>query len=71
MTTDDLTYRAFRAYFRSGGIDQPASHSGEEWSGDKRYVVLRNVRGVLAVYRVRASGTLRREKNWPDDLVGW
>ena len=68
MFTDDLTIRAFRAYFRSGGIDQPANSSGEVVSNGKRYIVLHNIRGVLAVYRVSAAGSLRRLNTWPDDL---
>jgi hypothetical protein len=68
MTTDDLTSRAVRAYFRSGGIDQPSNASGEVVSNGKRYVVLHNIRGVLAVYRVSNAGALRRLNAWPDDL---
>ena len=68
MTTHELTTRAFRAYFRSGGIDQPANSSGEVVSNGKRYVVLHNIRGVLAVYRVSNAGALRRLNTWPDDL---
>jgi hypothetical protein len=67
---DDLTSRAFAAYFRSesGIVDQPANDSGPaEWAG-KQYVVLRNVNGVLAVYRVRNSGALKRLRRWPSAL---
>ncbi len=70
---DDLTARAFAAYFRypdAPMLDQPA---GEPWSGPqdwqgKRYVVLRNSRGVLAVYRVRTSGALKRLVRWPKEV---
>jgi hypothetical protein len=68
MTTDDLTIRAFRAYFRSGGIDQPANSSGPVVSNGRPYVVLHNIRGVLAVYRVSTAGGLRRLTTWPEDL---
>src|SRR4029077_11243262 len=57
---DDLVKRAFAAWFRSGGTDQPSSAAGgiEEHNG-KEYVVLRNVRGVMKVYRVRPDGMLK------------
>lgn len=67
---DDLTKRAFAAYFRyppPGAIlDQP---DGTAWIGEeggKQYVVLGNSRGVLAVYRVRTSGALKRLVRWPE-----
>jgi len=34
-----------------------------------RYVVLRNVRGVMAVYRLRDDGVLTRLKRWPSELA--
>lgn len=70
MDGDDLTRRAFAAYFRTAGpnVDQPASSSGYERVNGRGYVVLRNVRGVLAVYRVRTSGALKRLARWPAAL---
>jgi hypothetical protein len=69
---NELTARAFAAYFRrpTGAIiDQPARDSGPvEWQG-KQYVVLRNTNGVLAVYRVRTSGALKRLRRWPRAIV--
>lgn len=66
---DELTRRATAAYFRSGGTDQPArASSGPEKVGDKEYVVLRNVRGVMAVYRVRNDGKLKGLRRWPAEL---
>jgi hypothetical protein len=68
---DDLTRRAFAAYFRSAdregvvAVDQPAIDSGPVEYQGRTYVVLRNVRGTLAVYRVRTTGLLRRLKRWP------
>ncbi len=48
---DELLTRALSAYFRKGGIDQPSfSSSGLEKIAEKEYVVLRNAKGVLAVY---------------------
>lgn len=60
--------RALAAYFRSGGRDQPSGHPTTEAVDGKEYVVLRNVRGILAVYRVRTSGALKRLVRWPRDL---
>jgi hypothetical protein len=62
---DDLTVRAFGAYFRSGSRDQPAGDSGVIDLDGRRYVVLRNADRVLAVYRVRTSGVLKRLRRWP------
>ncbi|WP_349268957.1 hypothetical protein MPNTM1_04179 [Mycolicibacterium parafortuitum] len=67
---DELTRRAFAAYFRSGGTQQPTKSSGVVDRDGKRYVVLNSARGVLAVYRVRNDGMLRRMRRWPADLAG-
>ena len=69
MDDEDLTRRALAAYFRSGGTAQP----GRSQSGVRRYrrlvyVILRTGRDVLAVYRVRNDGMLRRMKRWPEEL---
>ena len=66
---DELTGRAFAAYFRSGGVDQPGNDSGTVELEGRRYVVLRNVTGVLAVYRVRTSGALKRLRRWPREVA--
>jgi hypothetical protein len=75
MTTTDedgLTERALAAYFRSGGTDQPSTDCGDSGVIDldgRLYVVLSNIiNGILAVYRVRPDGTLRRMKRWPKEL---
>jgi hypothetical protein len=65
MDDNDLMRRALAAWFRSGAMDQPSNLSRCEWLDGRGYVVLRNVRGILAVYRVRADGMLRRLKRWP------
>jgi hypothetical protein len=63
---DDLTRRAFAAYFRTGGSEPPARDSGVVEYNDKLYVVLRHAGdGVLAVYRVRNNEILRRMRRWP------
>lgn len=74
---DPLISRAFAAYFRSAareGIpspDMPANDSHLCELGGKRYVVLHNVNGVLAVYRVRNDGVLKGLKRWPKELETW
>lgn len=66
---DDLIRRAYAAYFRAGGTDQPASNlSGMRTVDGRRYVALRNINGTLAIYRVRNDGMLKRLKRWPAEL---
>ncbi|MEU9857249.1 hypothetical protein [Streptomyces sp. NPDC047974] len=66
---DDLTSRALRAYYRAGDTTIPSSvDSGPVTDEGKKYVVLRNVNGTLAVYRHQNSGQLRRLKRWPQGL---
>jgi hypothetical protein len=74
---DELLGRAYRAYFMTAAreqynADMPSERSsGMEDVDGKDYVVLRNVRGVLAVYRVRYKGDaemLKRLRRWPADL---
>lgn len=65
-----LARRAYAAYFRAGGTEQPAqASSGVETRGGLKYVVLRNSKGVLAVYRVRNDGVLKGLKRWPAELL--
>ncbi len=72
---EELTRRAFAAYFRaadqagSGVVNQPASSSGPVTHQGKTYVVLENVNGTLAVYRVRNSGQLKRLRRWPAEVA--
>ena len=70
MATDDidLRRRAFAAYFRTGGSDQPAKESGVMVVNGKRYVHLFSTRGTLAVYRVENIGRLKRLRRWPKEL---
>lgn len=69
MSQKDETQRALAAYFRTADeiVDQPSDADLIEYDG-KDYVVLRNRQGVLAVYRVRTSGALKRLKRWPAEL---
>jgi hypothetical protein len=66
---DDLTRRALVAYIRSDGAASGVSEqrSGPVTHQGKTYVVLRPGSGseVLAVYRYRTTGLLRRLKRWP------
>jgi hypothetical protein len=69
---DDLTRRAMVAYLRSDGAAGSVSeqHSGPVTHQGRTYVVLRPASGprVLAVYRYRTTGLLRRLKRWPKAL---
>lgn len=66
---EDLIRRALSAWFRTGGTDQPSAASGVAEHGGKQYVVLNNVAGVLAVYRVRNDGVLKRLARPPAVLM--
>jgi hypothetical protein len=68
LNLDDLTRRAFAAYFRSGGTEQPSSASGVVVHDGKDYVQLFNVAGTLAIYRVKPDGSLKRLRRWPAEL---
>jgi hypothetical protein len=49
-------------------LDGTSVTSGVVEHQGKRYVVLKNAKGVLAVYRVRTSGALKRLRRWPAGL---
>jgi hypothetical protein len=74
---DELLGRTIQAYYvarrREAAIaDQPStSDSGTETHDGKRYVVLRNSKGTLAVYRVHHDGRLKVLKRWPPILNIW
>ncbi len=71
---DDLTNRAMTAYFREAKREgyleppQPANTSGVQTLEGLDYVVLENINGPLAVYRVRNDGKLKQLKRWPAGL---
>ena len=70
-SSDDLKRRAIAAYFKHGGTDQPATERNQVEKHDgKTWVVLRNVRGLLAVYRLTNAGTLSRQTSWPESIKG-
>lgn len=75
-TDGELVRRAMAAYYRSGRregladaqITIPGNDSDVQEYNGKQYVVLRNVNGVLAVYRVRNDGMLKGLKRWPQEI---
>jgi hypothetical protein len=49
--------------------DQPSEGgSGQEEVGDKSYVGATHGGGILAVYRIRNDGMLKRLRRWPAEL---
>jgi hypothetical protein len=67
-SNSNLLSRAYAAYFRSGAVDLPSNRSDEIVFGGKTYVVLRNVHGILAIYRLLKCGQLRRLRCYPAGL---
>ncbi len=68
----EFLQRAVTEWFHAGGLVQPANSSGVTEFEGKSYVVLRNVNGVLAVYRIRTNGTtLKRLQRWPSEIEKW
>lgn len=65
---EDLRRRAFAAFFKSGGTDQPSGQSGVMDVDGLRYVRLFSAGKMLAVYRVDTVGRLKRLKRWPKAL---
>ena len=70
MSMEPHVRRAFAAYFRAGGADQPSASSGIRSVGNRRYVHLENVRGTLAIFRIEHCDRLKRLKRWPTALTG-
>ena len=65
MTVHEV--RAIEAYLRRGGTEQPTTpHTFN--IGNKSYVVLSGVRGILAVYRITPDGYVRRLVRYPRAL---
>lgn len=75
----DLVRRALAAYYRAGHRDGladnqiaiPGNSSHLCELDGRQYVVLHNISGVLAVYRVRTSGNLKGLRRWPRELETW
>lgn len=61
--------RAIAAWYRSGEETIPANDSYIYTdSAGREYAVLVNVNGVLAVYRLRNDGRLKRLRRWPPEV---
>lgn len=69
MSGKILIQRAIAAYLKAGGPDQPGKGSEEVNIDGISHVVLRNVKGVLAVYQLDSKGILRRLADIPDGIV--
>jgi hypothetical protein len=70
----ELTARAITAYYNArrklgGAIDAPANTSGLREIDGLAYIVLENVNGVLAVFRLRNDGVLKALKRWPEGVT--
>ena len=59
MTIDSAAKRALSAYYATGGDELPTSAKVQELRG-LNYAVLRRGSKVLAAYRVRNDGALKR-----------
>ena len=71
MNDEAMVRRAMSAWFRtpSRETDQPsAAMSTVERVGNLSYVVLRNVAGVMVVYRIKTDGALKRLIQIPKPL---
>lgn len=67
MALDEIARRALAAYFETGGGDLPKSARVQRLRG-KQYAVLRKGDAVLACYRVRNDGKLKRLVRLPEGL---
>ena len=67
----DMKRRALAAWYRGGEQDQPNDRdSGLEEQNGLHYIVLRNnLRIVLAVYRIRSDGSLKRMRRPPKSIA--
>lgn len=65
---DELIRRAMAAYFRAGNTGQPGQGSEVRDIEGRRYAVLRDADGVLAVYRLTSQGKLRVLRRWPREV---
>lgn len=67
VALDDIQRRALSAYFEMGGDEIPASVKIQKLGG-LRYAVLRRSGKVLACYRIRNDGKLKRMIRLPKGL---
>ena len=72
-TDKSLQNRALIAYMRSaeriGGSPMQPSPGTIMTVNEKKYVVLSNINGILAVYRVRTDGVLKALIRWPTEIT--
>ena len=71
---DELRARAVTAYYRDARRagrepDVPAGGGNVVEHDGKRYVMLANVNGTLAMYRVRRDGVLKRLRRWTPGIA--
>ena len=69
----EILDRAISAFYhtrKKNGLHdvQPANSSYVAEVDNKQYVVLGNVNGILAVYRIKNDGYLKRLKRWPEEI---
>ena len=68
MTTPEA--RAFAAYLRSEGAEQTEQTTTQTIKiAAKAYVVLSSANGLLAVYRIKPDGNVRRMVRYPKALT--
>jgi hypothetical protein len=67
MATHELIRRALAAYGWSDGEPLPTATAIQKIGG-LRYVLLHRSKALLAVYRVRNDGKLKRLKRLPDGI---
>lgn len=67
MSLDDASKRALAAYYSTGGEELPTSAKVQELNGFS-YAVLKRGSKVLACYRVRNDGKLKRMIRVPQGL---
>jgi hypothetical protein len=61
--------RALAAYFRKvGPVGDIPSQPDEIVVKGKSYVVLSNINGILAVYRILNNGLLKGLRRWPSEI---
>lgn len=67
MPIEEIARRALAAYFESDGDELPTSTNVQKLAG-KRYVTLKRAGRLLACYRVRNDGKLKRLVRLPEGL---
>ena len=72
---DDLTRRALAAYFDRSGTGSgwpepgwPTRSSGPQEHDGRQHIVIKDGQEILAVYRLRNDGQLKRLRRWPRAL---